>query len=494
MEMTLDFDREQLNQLDKASLIDLVLVLQHHVMGQQGQLRGLESQAMEQKRLLQELRDQLAKDSHNSSKPPGSDGPKKAKTQSLRGKGERPLGGQPGHQGNTLKMVAEPDQVVVHPVTVCPHCQTDLEAVEAASHSQRQVFDLPPTRIEVTAHRAEIKECPGCHQQVMGGFPAEVTQPVQYGPRILAQASYLNNYHFIPLERTEEVLTDLYGQSPTASVIMAASQQLATATAETLARIREELRAVSVAHFDESGLRVAGKSHWLHVASTTTLTHFHVHQKRGQKGMAMGEILPDFQGQAVHDHWAAYLTFDQSQHCFCNAHHLRELLFIQEQYQQPWADELAQLLRDGYREVQSTPSPAMSLPAERLEYYSTQYDRILQEGFAVNPPPPEPLPKQRGRPKQTPPKNLLDRLQTHKAGVLAFLYDFRVPFDNNLAERDIRMIKVKQKVSGGFRTPHGADTFAAIRSYISTARKQGHNVMDAVYGAFVGSPFIPASP
>jgi len=359
-------------------------------------------------------------------------------------------------------------------------------------HAQRQVFDLPPTRIEVTEHQAEVKECPGCHQAVTGLFPSEVSQPVQYGPRILAQASYLNNYHFIPLERTEEVLTDLYGQAPTASVIMAASQRLATESKSCLARIQEQLRAAAVAHFDESSLRVMGKNHWLHVASTETLTHFHIHRQRGQAGMAAGEILPDFQGQAVHDHWAAYLTFHQSQHRFCNAHHLRELIFIQEQYQQSWAAEMAQLLRTIYREVQATPLAAMTLPTDRLVYYSAEYDRILQEGFAANPPPSEPPPKKPGRPKQSPPKNLLDRLQTHKAGVLAFMSDFQVPFDNNLAERDVRMIKVKQKVSGGFRTTQGADTFAAIRSYISTARKQGHNVMDAVYGALVGLPFMPA--
>lgn len=490
--MTLDLDREQLNRLDKASLIDLVLLLQRHVVELQGALAVLQGQVSEQQALIQQLRDQLAKDSHNSGKPPSSDGPKKPKTKSLRQKGERPLGGQPGHQGGTLKMVAEPDHVEVHPVAVCPHCQTDLQAVEPVSHTQRQVFDLPPTRIEVTEHQAEVKECPGCHQTVTGLFPAEVSQPVQYGPRILAQASYLNNYHFIPLERTEEVLTDLYGQSPTASVIMAASQRLATETEVCLARIQEQLRAAPVAHFDESGLRVVGKNHWLHVASTETLTHFHVHQQRGQKGMAAGKILPDFQGQAVHDHWAAYLTFSQSQHRFCNAHHLRELTFIQEQYEQSWAEEMAQLLRNIYREVQATHPPAMTLPADRLTYYSAEYDRILKEGLAANPPSSEPPPKQRGRPKQTPPKNLLDRLQTHKAGVLAFMSDFQVPFDNNLAERDIRMIKVKQKISGGFRTTQGADTFAAIRSYISTARKQGHNVMDAVYGALVGRPFMPA--
>jgi len=492
--MTLDMNREQLNRLDKANLIELILLLQDQFVEQQGLIAALQQQASEQQEQIQELQNQLAKDSHNSSKPPSSDGLKKPAPKSLRPKGQRPLGGQPGHQGGTLKMVSEPEHKVVHEATLCPHCETDLQEMAVIEHERRQVFDLPPTQIEVTEHQAEIKECPNCHQEVKGSFPPEVTQPTQYGPRILAQASYLNNYHFIPLERTEEALTDLYGQSPTQSVILAASQRMAAGTQDCLARIQEQLRAASVAHFDESGLRVTGKNHWLHVASTTTLTHFHVHRRRGQEGMAAGEILPEFQGQAMHDHWASYLTFSQSQHCFCNAHHLRELIYIQEQYEQSWAAEMIQLLCDIYQEVEATPPPAMSLPADRLDFYFAEYDRIVSDGLAANPPPAEPPPKRRGRTKQTKPKNLLDRLQTHKAGVLLFMSDFRVPFDNNLAERDVRMIKVKQKVSGGFRTQKGAETFAAIRSYISTARKQGHNVMDAIYGAFVGRPFMPADP
>ncbi len=506
--MTFDLKHEQLNRLDKASLIELILLvqghaleqqgviarLQEHALEQQGQITALQQQGSEQQELIQELRDQLAKDSHNSSKPPSSDGLKKPRPKSLRAKGQRPLGGQPGHKGGTLKMVPEPDHEVVHEATHCPHCQTDLQEVAAIEHERRQVFDLPPVQIEVTEHQAEIKQCPNCHQEAKGSFPPEVSQPTQYGPRILAQASYLNNYHFIPLERTEEALSDLYGQSPTQSVILAASQRLAAGTQDCLARIQEQLRVAPVAHFDESGLRVVSKNHWLHVASTSTLTHFHVHQRRGQEGIAAGGILPEFQGQAMHDHWASYHTFTQCQHRFCNAHHLRELIYVQEQYEQSWAAEMIQLLCDIYQEVEATPPPAMSLPADRLDYYGAEYDRIVSDGLAANLPPPEPPPKKRGRPKQTKPKNLLDRLQTHKTGVLAFMSDFRVPFDNNLAERDVRMIKVKQKVSGGFRTQQGADTFAAIRSYISTARKQGHNVMDAIYGAFDGHPFMPNEP
>lgn len=441
--------------------------------------------------IIQELQDQLAKNSSNSSKPPSSDGLKKPKTRSLRQKGERPLGGQPGHKGNTLKMVAEPDHVQPHPLLHCPHCQTDLSEIEALGHEKRQVFDVPPVRLEVTEHQAQIKQCPGCGQQVKGAFPADVSQPTQYGPRLKAQASYLNVYHFIPLARTEELLTDFYGQAPSEAVVIAANDRLAEQVKPSLDKVKQQLIHASVAHFDESGLRVENRLQWLHVASTPELTLYHVHPKRGQAGMDAGGILPEFEGKAVHDHFSSYLQFGNSQHCFCNAHHLRELQFVGEQYQQSWATELAQLLLEIKAEVAATPEPAMSLPLDRLAYYEIEYDKLMTKGLAANPPPAKPPPKKRGRPKQSPPKNLLDRLLKHKSGVLAFMYDFAVPFDNNLAERDVRMVKVKQKVSGAFRTMNGADTFCALRSYISTARKQGQNVIDALYDALLGNPFIP---
>jgi transposase len=466
-----------LEKLGKASLIELILEMQE--------------QLAEQRVLIQALRDQLAKDSHNSSKPPSSDGLKKPRTRSLRQKGQRPKGGQPGHKGDTLKRVAVPDHIVTHSVMSCPHCQTDLAAIERLGYEKRQVFDVPPVRIEVTEHQAEIKHCPGCGQQVKGEYPAHITQPTQYGAYLKAQASYLNNYHFIPLARTEELLIDFYGKSPSEAVIIAANRQVSEQSQSSLEKIKKLLIAADVANFDESGLRVEGKLHWLHVVSTPELTHYHVHRKRGQAGMQAGGILPEFQGNAVHDHWSSYLKFDQCQHSFCNAHHLRELQFVLEQYQQSWAEELAQLLYDIKAEVEATPTPAMSLPPNRLTHYEGVYDKLIAKGLAANPPPDDPLPKMRGRPKQSPPKNLLDRLQIHKSGVLAFMYDFSVPFDNNLAERDVRMVKVKQKVSGTFRTQSGADTFCEIRSYISTVRKQGHNVIDAMYHAFNGHPFMP---
>jgi transposase len=462
-------------QLDKGTLIELVLLLQDH-------LNGLSHR-------VQELEDQVAKQSRNSSKPPSSDGLAKPKTRSLRRSEGRKPGGQEGHPGHTLEMREEPDHIELHTVEQCPHCETELSDVEASDHVRRQVFDIPPVQIEVTEHRAEIKHCPTCHRRVQASFPSQVSQPVQYGPRFKAQASYLNSYQLIPVARTCELLEDFYGHAPAWGLVSAANQAVEAGSEPALAEIQQQLLHAPVVNFDETGFRVAGQLHWLHSASTDLLTLYHLHEKRGQEAMSDMGILPRFTGVAVHDHWSSYLKFDCT-HAFCNAHHLRELQFITDQYAQPWAKQMAELLCDIKDEVAETAETATALSPERIAHYEAEYDTILRCGFILNPPAEKP-PNKRGRPKQSPPKNLLDRLEKHKPGILAFMYDFNIPFDNNLAERDIRMVKVKQKISGSFRTFDGAHSFAAIRSYISTVRKQGGSVLDALEGALLGQPFIP---
>jgi transposase len=480
------FDRSQLEKLDKEALISIVLTLQQ-------QVQELQQLVAEQAAEIQRLRDQLAKNSRNSSKPPSSDGLKKPRTRSLRKKAGRRSGGQKGHKGHTLKMVERPDHVEVHPVSQCPHCATDLRPLEPCRVEKRQVFDVPPVRIEVTEHQAEVKVCPECGSRVKGDFPSEVTRPVQYGPRIKAQASYLNNYQLIPLARTCELLGDFYGHAPAEALILEANAAVGNGIEPSLDATKQQLIASDVAHFDESGLRVKGQLNWLHVASTDYLTYYGVHRKRGQDGMREIGILPEFTGRAVHDCWQSYFVFDKCQHALCNAHHLRDLLFVAEQHEQPWAEKMLQLLLDIKAEVDAAPADQTSLPPERLSHFERRYDALIAQGLEANPPPPDPPPKKRGRKKQSPPKNLLDRLQKYKPQTLAFMYDFRVPFDNNLAERDVRMVKIKQKVSGAFRTPTGAETFCAIRSYISTVRKHGLSVIDAIHDALTGTPFIPCT-
>jgi len=461
------------------------------------QMTELARQLAQQGEALQALQARLAKNSGNSSKPPSSDGYGKVKrTASLRQSGDKPNGGQPGHEGQTLSATDAPDRIETHEADTCAHCQASLATIASVGYEERQVFDIPAVRIEVTAHRAEIKICPACGHASKGRFPASVRQAVQYGPMVHTWASYLTNQHHIPVERTTEIFEDLVQHRVSEGTVLKASEQLDRCIEPSTEAVKGLLRDAEVLHVDESGLRVTGKLHWLHVASTDRLTSYEVHAKRGHEAMEDAGILGAFTGTAVHDHWKPYCKYDACAHALCNAHHLRELHWIDTQYQQSWAKDMAELLLAIKAAVQATPEPAMSLAPPEREAFEKRYDEVVQSGFDANPTPvspPEGERRKRGRPKQPPAVNLLIRLRDFKGEVLAFMSDFRVPFDNNQGERDIRMVKVKQKVSGGFRTLEGAKRFGRIRGYISTARKQAKNVFEAIRDAFDGHPFIPSS-
>ena len=442
---------------------------------------------------VKELESQVAKNSRNSSKPPSSDGPKKPKPRSLRPKGERKAGGQNGHKGHTLQATEHPDHTTVHEVHECEECHRDISGEKAKGVEKRQVFDVPPPpRLESTEHQAEIKACPHCGHVNKATFPKGVNAPVQYGPRVKAIAVYLREYQLLPSQRTCELLRDLLrcelSEGTLANIIKSTSEILE----EPVAQIAQQIASAQVAHFDETSCRVEGDRRWLHVSSTESLTYYEVHRKRGTLAMDDIGILPVFSGRAIHDHWKPYFTYE-CEHGLCNAHHLRELIFVHEQHGQNWAKEMIDCLLDIKGAVDKARGFSDHLPQKQLLEFEARYQEILDRGYAENPLPKPPKKKKRGRLKKSKPRNLLERLDEYRQETLAFMYDFNVPFDNNLGERDVRMTKVQQKISGTFRSEGGARSFCRIRSYISTARKKSIDAIDALRTAFIGEPCLVIS-
>jgi transposase len=445
---------------------------------------------------LTELEGIVKKNSSNSSKPPSGDGFGK-KTKSLRIKSQKKTGGQPDHRGSTLEWSEQVAEIITHQVQQCNGCGADLEQEPVETEYARQVHDIPPVKLKVTEHRAQVKTCPHCQTNNQAEFPPMVTNVVQYGTRLKSMMVYLMEGQLIPSARTCELLSDLLGVNISEGTLFNTRSQCFEQLAVNESAIKAEIVASDVVNFDETGMRVSGKLWWLHVACTDGLTYYGVHSKRGREAIEEMEILPYFEGKAIHDGWKSYQDY-QCEHYLCNAHHLRELTFIWEQYQQAWALQMFILLgsiKSAVDEAQATPK---QLATEALEAFEARYQQLLDQGFRANPPPLPPPPtkhcrKSGGRLKQSPARNLLDRLQQHRTSVLGFMHDLDVPFDNNQAERDIRMVKLKQKISGTFRSVSGAQMFCRIRGYISTLRKQGLNVLDAFISLFSGHPQSPIS-
>ena len=484
-------EAEAIYDAGKETVVRVLLMMDARIHSLEQQVQSLTTRLDLSDKRVRHLEEQLAKNSRNSSKPPSTDGFKKPSPKSLRKKGQRKSGGQPGHTGHTLKMAENPDHTEIHHVEVCECCRRSLTDQPADSVEKRQVHDLPVLRLIVTEHQAETKQC-CCGHLNKATFPEGVNAPVQYGEGVKAAAVYVKNYQYLPYERACELLADLLGCPLSEGTLANIISQCDDLTENPVAQIKEMIEQASVAHFDETGSRVEAKLWWLHSASTENATYYDIHRKRGSEAIDDIGILPDFTGRAIHDFWKPYFGYS-CLHGLCNAHHLRELIFVHEQHHQDWADHMIDCLLDIKDAVDQAKQTTDHLDKKQIQAFKARYQQILNEGFAQNPLPPlsPNAKKKRGRRKKSKPRNLLERLDEHRKEALAFMYDFEVPFDNNLAERDIRMMKVQQKISGMFRTEEGAKAFCRIRSYISTARKNAVGAMDALTRLFNGNPFVP---
>jgi transposase len=428
---------------------------------------------------LAELERRLGLNSSNSGKPPSSDGLKKPpRVSSLRESSGRKTGGQKGHPGETLCRVEMPDATIDHYPETCAACGEALTTAMASGHVARQVFDLPaPRPLIVTEHRAHGCRCAACGTQTRAAFPEAVTAPVQYGKRIGALVVYLLHYQLLPEKRLAALMADLFGVKLVTATIARISQDCAGRFQGFADALRGHVAAAPVKHMDETGFRIGGKTQWLHIASTLWLTFYRTSAKRGS-------LLANVTGIVVHDHWKPYYTMTGVSHALCNAHHLRELKALVEIEKEDWARKMQRLLRRVCHATNLAREQGVPLKPGLIALIDRCYGTIIAEGFVFHEAQPAlAKARRRGRPPRRVGHNLLLRLSIRKQDVLRFLTDPRVPFTNNLAEQDGRMMKLRQKISGGFRSEDGAKDFAVIRSVLSTARKQGWNMLQTLTSA-----------
>lgn len=452
---------------------DDILVLKALVIRLLGRIEDLERENISLKSENAELKVRLNQNSNNSHKPPSTDGLQK-KPAFSQSQGKK-TGGQKGHIGKTLQMVSDPDHIEVHHSTSCSCCDKIFTSLDVEQIVQkRQVFDIPLPRTEVTEHQIGIISC--CGKEHRGVFPESVTQPVQYGSRIKALSVLLNVDYKIPFEKIEQLFGDLYNSSFNESTSISANSACFDALETTEEEIKSAILNSPVAHFDETGMRVTGKLHWFHVASTTLFTYLFVHAKRGKEAIESSySLLNEFKNWAVHDCWKSYFVFDKCSHVLCNAHILRELEALKENGS-IWAVEMQKLLLELFNLSQKA---IINVPNKDI--WLQKYQQICQNADIAEP---VPIKGKKGKPKNSKGRNLLNRLVEHQEGVLAFAFVQIVPFTNNQAERDIRSLKTKQKVATSFRTFKGAENHARIQSFVSTVRKHKMNVFENLISVF----------
>jgi transposase len=451
----------------------------------QAEVSDLRGQNFQLQRRNAELEAFITKDSHNSSRPPSTDPPWSKRTRSLRRPSSRRPGGQAGHHGETLRLSAHPNRVVEHRPRECRGCHAPLATAQAVRHRRQQVWEVVPARLKVTEHRLAVVRCPSCGKATRGELASAVRSGVRYGPGVKARVLYLQQYQLLPYQRTAEAMRDLFGCTLSAGTVANIVRECSDGLAETELKIKKGLRRSPVLHADETGLRVNKRLAYVHVASTERLTHYAAASHRGRTAIDEINVLPSYRGTCVHDGLLAYTHYTRCRHALCGAHLLRELTYFEEVAAETkaWASPLKELLLGMKEEAARVGAQGgKRLAAERLAELVVSYERLVAEGQEAQPPPevPEQVRKQA--------RNLLLRLERRKDEVLRFVRDFSVPFDNNQAERDLRMIKLQQKTSGCFRTEEGARRFCRIRGYVSTIRKQGRGVLSALEGACRGTP------
>ena len=440
---------------------------------------------------VSELRERLGKNSSNSSKPPASDGLNKPAPKSLREPSGKKRGGQKGHPGSTLELDLEPDEVITHVPEACKGCSNREACMNGACVGEtRQVVDMV-VEVNVTAHQTVVvNECPLDGGRLEGEFPVDVKAPVQYGANLQALTVTLNTVGAVSVERVHEILSNLFGIPLSTGTIVNMVARCAEGLTATVDEIGDRAASSDLLHLDETGTRVDGKTNWVHNASNSEYTHLTVNEKRGKEGMDAGGVLPKFKGTAVHDCWGPYWKFKLLIHALCNAHLLRELIGVIENHpEQLWAQEFMTLLLDMKKAKEEAIARGEDhLSDEVLAEFASRYEGIIYIAKILNPPPPETDKKKKGRKKKGKILSLIERLEEHEESVCLFIYDFSVPFDNNMAERDVRMVKTKTKVSGCFRSMKGARDYVKIMSYVGTAKKQKKNPFEAIRQAILGNP------
>ena len=439
---------------------------------------SLQSTVAEQALKIAELEAKLAMNSSNSSMPPSSD---KFKTKSLRKKSGKKPGGQKGHRGSNLEITAEPDETVELRPEKCANCGTDLSKINGA-HTDDFRYKID-TRIITKVTRYEQVEiiCPVCGAANKGEFPCGINSHIQYGENVRTVSVILNAHAMVSNDKTAKIMRDMMGIPISAGTIVNHVKNFVESAKPVTDEIPKVLINSSLGNFDETGSSVNGKKIWIHNSSNSEATWVTVHSKRGKDGSDANGVLPEFSGIAVHDRWSPYFKYTNCVHALCNAHLLRDLQGIIDAFDHKWAKQMQVLLREMCHVVKKYKVADKSkLSAYYSCKFAAEYDKIITLGNLETPHNPNSK-------KQTKSHNTLLAFMTYREEICRFTQDFRVPFDNNQAERDIRNVKVKHKVSGGFRSLNGAENFAAVSSVIGTAVKQGLSVFQTISGIFSGS-------